>query len=333
MTCRDYTVPTEADGERLDRFLAAVDADLSRSQVARAVGAGQVDVNGAAAAKTGLRLSVGDRVTVRIPEPVPADAQPEELPLDIRYEDGDLVVVAKPADLVVHPADGHPGGTLVNALLHHCTDLSGLGGVLRPGIVHRLDLGTSGLLVVAKNDRAHRMLADQFQDRSVYRRYLALVRGGARMPAGGTFRTLIGRHPRDRKRFSSHVTRGREAITHWRTVLAERGLVLVEVRLETGRTHQIRVHFADAGHPVVGDPLYGGRGAAPPRGVPSMDRQALHAYALGFLHPGDGRPMTFREPPPSDLRKMLAAVWPEDELDAALRPLMEPVDRPWETTD
>lgn len=331
---RLHIVPPAAEGERLDRFLCAVEPDLSRSQVARAVERGEVRVDGSPARKAGQALPAGAQVTLTVPPPAPASAEPQDLPLVIRYQDGDLVVVAKPAGMVVHPAHGHSAGTLVNALLHHCADLSGVGGVLRPGIVHRLDRDTTGLLVVAKHDRAHRALAAQFKARSAYRRYLAVVSGGGRLPGAGTFHTLFGRHPTERKRFSSKVRDGREAITHWRVLL--RGdeasppvrAHVVEVRLETGRTHQIRVHFADGGHAVVGDPVYAGR-PKPPHPALALGRQALHAYALGFEHPADGRRLTFREPPPPDLRAGLDAIWGEQAVATALEPLLEPLDHPW----
>ena len=321
-------MPPEAAGERLDRFLSDVEDDFSRSQVNRAIEEGRVFVGERPATKAGAKLVAGTELRLLVPPPEPAEALPEPIPLDVRHEDADLVVVAKPAGLVVHPAQGHATGTLVNGLLHHCGDLAGIGGVLRPGIVHRLDRDTSGLLVVAKNDRAHRALADQFKDRSAYRRYLAVVHGGGRSPDAGVFATLHGRHPTDRKRFSSRVRSGKEAVTRWRVLLRGESAHLVEVKLETGRTHQIRVHFADAGQPVVGDEVYGGRRRLPPP-APQPARQALHAYALGFVHPADGRRMSFRDPPPADLRGLLDALWPSADVDEALAPLLVAVDHPW----
>jgi len=334
VTERRHIVPPDGEGERLDRFLVAVEPEVSRSQVAKAVERGEVTVDGAPARKAGQALAAGAQVVLFVPPPAPAEALPEDLPIEIRHEDGDLIVVAKPPGMVVHPAHGHNQGTLVNALLHHCADLSGVGGVLRPGIVHRLDRDTTGLLVVAKHDKAHRALAAQFKARTAYRRYLAVVSGGGRLERAGTFRTLYGRHPTDRKRFSSKVREGREAVTHWRVVLhgdeAAPPLAahLVEVRLETGRTHQIRVHFADAGHAVVGDPVYVTR-PKPPHKALALGRQALHAYALGFVHPTTGAPLTFREPPPPDFRAALEAIWGQPLVEQVLAPLLEPVDRPW----
>lgn len=343
---RRHIVPPEADGERLDRFLAAVEPDLSRSQVGKAIERGDVRVDGVVAGKSGLKVSVGAVVALVVPPLAPADAVAQDLSLVVRYEDADLIVIAKPAGMVVHPAHGHSFGTLVNALLFHCDDLSGVGGVQRPGIVHRLDRDTSGLIVVAKNDRAHRGLAAQFKARTAYRRYLAIVAGGSRMEPSGTFRTLYGRHPNERKRFSSKVRQGKEAVSHWRILLhgdeargddavggvgspASVTAHAVEVRLETGRTHQIRVHFADAGRPVVADPVYAGRAKAPHPALAALERQALHAYALGFTHPTSGERLTFREPPPEDLRAALVGVWGEGQVEAALAPLLTPVDRAW----
>ncbi len=323
---RVYIVPGDCAEPRLDIFLTEREEASSRSQIARAVAEGRVFVDGRAARKAGQRLASGQRVVLSREPPVPDRALPEPLPLQVRHEDRDLVVVAKPSGMVVHPAHGHPTGTLVNALLHHCRDLSGVGGVLRPGIVHRLDRDTSGLLVVAKHDQSHRALADQFKDHRVRRRYLAIVHGGARMAPEGEFRTLFGRHPTDRKRFSSKVREGREAITRWRVHKSAEGLHWLDVQLTTGRTHQIRVHFADHGHPVLGDPLYGPGGktslkAAGQKAVKPMLRQALHAYALGFSHPRDGRALDFFEPPPPDLMALLKSLWGPDSTAAALESL------------
>ena len=326
-----HIVAPDDDGARLDRFLTGREDALSRSQVTRAIAEGRVTVGGRPAAKAGQRLAAGDEVELVVPPVRSADVAAEDLPLAIRYQDADVVVVAKAAGMVVHPAPGHDSGTLVSALLHHCDDLSGIGGVLRPGIVHRLDRDTSGLLAVAKNDAAHRALADQFAARSTYRRYLALAYGGGRMDEGGSLRTLYGRDPRDRKRYSSRVRQGREAITHWRRLLAGDGLHLLECKLETGRTHQIRVHLADHGHPVVGDPVYAGRRIAPHPAARALARQALHAYALGFQHPSRDERLTFREPPPPDLRDALDGIWGASAVAEALARLLEPTDRPWQS--
>jgi 23S rRNA pseudouridine1911/1915/1917 synthase len=276
---------------------------LSRAQVQRMIEAGAVEVSGRRV-KAAHRLRAGERVSGAVPEPVPADrVLPEAIPLSVVFEDSDLIVVDKPAGLVVHPAAGHASGTLVNALLHHCGDsLSGVGGVLRPGIVHRLDKGTSGLIVVAKNDLAHRSLAAQFKRHSIDREYLALVR--SQVSAGsGSIDAPIGRHPTDRKRFSTRARRGRHAVTHWRVERRLNDLTLLRVRLETGRTHQIRVHLASAGMPVAGDPVYGG-GRAVTRAL-GLERQALHATRLGFEHPRSGEAVGFDSPLPDDLARVV----------------------------
>lgn len=238
-------------------------------------------------------------IDVRVPPPQPLDVEPEAIPLRVVYEDKDLLVIDKPAGMTVHPAPGHARHTLVNALLAHCTDLSGVGGVLRPGIVHRLDKDTSGLLLVAKNDRAHADLSRQLKERSVDKRYLALVQGHLEQPEG-VIEGAIGRDPRNRKRMAI-VEGGRPARTAYRVREYLDGLTLVEVAPSTGRTHQIRVHFAAAGHVIVGDALYG---------KPStlVGRQFLHAYRLGFRHPADGRPLAFESPLPADLEEALRLV-------------------------
>ncbi|MBW2279934.1 MAG: RluA family pseudouridine synthase [Deltaproteobacteria bacterium] len=276
---------------------------LSRAQVQRMIEAGAVEVSGRRV-KAAHRLRAGERVSGAVPEPVPADrVLSEAIPLSVVFEDSDLIVVDKPAGLVVHPAAGHASGTLVNALLHHCGDsLSGVGGVLRPGIVHRLDKGTSGLIVAAKNDLAHRSLAAQFKRHSIDREYLALVR--AQVSArSGSIDAPIGRHPTDRKRFSTRARRGRHAVTHWRVERRLNDLTLLRVRLETGRTHQIRVHLASAGMPVAGDPVYGG-GRAVTRAL-GLERQALHATRLGFEHPRSGEAVGFDSPLPDDLARVV----------------------------
>src|SRR5262245_489688 len=289
-------------GERLDQALAAL-AGTSRSQARRWIDEGRVRVGGAPA-RASQRVAAGVLVEAEPPDPRSSPLSPEPMALAILHEDVDLIVIDKPAGLVVHPAPGHPGGTLVNALLHHCKDLSGVGGVLRPGIVHRLDRGTSGVLVAAKHDAAHQALARQFQDHSIEREYRALVRGLPSGDAGRVDRPL-GRHPRDRKRISV-AARGpvREAHTAWRVLrrYSASGCALLAVRPETGRTHQIRVHLASAGLPVLGDPVYG-RAA---RG--GLARPALHAALLGFTHPRSGEPMRFEAPLAADLEELVAAL-------------------------
>ena len=260
--------------------------------------AGDVLVNGEAR-KAGYRLQSGDDVEVTLRPPRTARAEPQDIPLEVLFEDAHLIVVDKPAGLVVHPAPGHPDGTLVNALLHNCGDLAGVGGELRPGIVHRLDKDTSGVMVATKDDATHEELAELFALKDLTREYLAVVAPPPRPPAG-TIETLYGRHPRDRKKFSSKVTRGKRAVTHYCVERAlAGGAALVRCTLETGRTHQIRVHLADRGSPVVGDPVYGRRRCV------AIARQALHAAVLGFVHPITGAALRFETAPPDDFRQLL----------------------------
>ena len=302
----ETVVPPERDGVRLDRFLTSVLGDQSRSQIQRLIKDGHVSVGGRTT-KPNQPVKTGMSITVDIPEPADPIPQPEALPLPVLYQDPDVIVVDKPAGMVVHPAAGHAGGTLVNALLHHVDDLSGIGGEKRPGIVHRLDRGTSGLMVVAKHDKAHEELARQFHDREVEKEYTALVWG--EVMAGRRIDAPIGRDPVNRKRMSARARRSREAVT--RIVGADhfgRALTLVRVAIHTGRTHQIRVHLSAIGHPVVADPLYGGVHRRVPghlRAVTHLDRPFLHASRLSFTHPGDGRRMTFESELPDDLRRVL----------------------------
>ena len=285
-----------APSPRLDRFLATQLTEQSRSYLQRLIEEGHVRVNDKPA-KPGQRLVPGDHIVVEIPQAKPAIALPEQIPISEVYEDEDVIVVDKPAGLVVHPAAGHEQGTLVNALLGRHPELAGIAGTIRPGIVHRLDKDTSGLMVVAKNDRAQASLSDQLKNREVVKRYLALV-VGALSPEEGTIDAPIGRDPHERKRMAVTHT-GRPARSHFR-ILRHFGddYSLVEVTLETGRTHQIRVHFAAVGHPVVGDHVYGKR-------VPFLARQFLHAAALGFRLPGTGQPIELTSDLPPDLRQAL----------------------------
>jgi len=303
---RTFTVPPDAEGTRLDRFLVSVIGDRSRSQIQRLIEAGHVQVGGRAA-KANQAVRPGQDVAIHIPEPVDANPRPEALPLRIVYEDRDLVVVDKPAGMVVHPAAGHDSGTLVNALLHHVTDLSGIGGEKRPGIVHRLDRGTSGLMVVAKNDAAHDELSRQFHDREVEKEYIALVWGVVQ--AGRRIDAPIGRDPVQRKKMSARAQRSRSAVTRIvRADVLNPALTLARVAIQTGRTHQIRVHLSAIGHPVVGDALYGGVRRRVPgdlRAVTHLDRPFLHAARLAFTHLGDGRRMEFESPLPEDLQRVL----------------------------
>ncbi len=265
---------------------------------------GSVTVNGAAPSKN-LRLKAGDSICVEIPEPVLPDARPEDIPLDIVYEDDDLLVVNKPRGMVVHPAAGNPDGTLVNALLHHCgASLSGINGVLRPGIVHRIDKDTSGLLIVAKNDRSHRLLAEQIKEHSFTRKYQAVVVGNIKDDRG-TINAPIGRHPTDRKKMTVTQKNSREAVTHYRVIERYKGYTHVELTLETGRTHQIRVHMAHIGHPVAGDPVYGGK-----KYLASLNGQCLHAYYISFVHPVTGETLTFSSPLPEYFTDFLGRLAP-----------------------
>lgn len=310
---RGFAVRPEEAGTRLDRFLHTHAGDLSRTHLQRLIGAGRVQVGGQVV-KPSHRLRAGETVVVDVPEPAPSHLVPEPRSLDILYEDGAVLVVNKPAGLVVHPGAGHPTGTLVHALLAHCGPaLSGIGGVRRPGIVHRLDRGTSGLLVVAKTDQAHLALARQLKARTVDRRYLALAHG--RVPrAEGVVEAAIGRHPRDRLRMAVRPPgAGRQAVTRYRVVerfLDPRPLTFLDIRLETGRTHQVRVHLAHLGFPVVGDRTYRPRATAGGEAelgarVAELGGLALHAAVLGFVHPGTGRPLRFEAPLPAAFRALL----------------------------
>jgi len=294
-------------------FLASVLGDRSRSQLQRLIKDGHVQVAGRGA-KANQPVKAGQAISIDLPEPVEATPQPEALPLPILYQDADLIVVDKPAGMVVHPAAGHSSGTLVNALLHHVSDLSGIGGETRPGIVHRLDRGTSGLMVVAKNEAAHQELSRQFRDREVEKEYLALVWG--LVQAGRRIDAPIGRDPANRKKMSARARRSREAVT--RIVRAEplRVLTLVQVAIYTGRTHQIRVHLNAIGHPIVGDALYGGVHRRVPgdlRAVTHLERPFLHEARLAFTHPGDGRPMEFTSELPADLQRVLDELRDKDD--------------------
>jgi 23S rRNA pseudouridine1911/1915/1917 synthase len=286
-------------GERLDRALAAMLDDRSRTLIQKHIEAGAVTVDGARPPRgSKTKLELGARIRYEPPPPEPLDLVPEPIPLSILFEDEHLIVVDKPANLVVHPALGHWRGTLVNAVLHHTKSrLDGVGPEDRPGIVHRLDRDTTGAIVVAKTPRAHELLARAFADRQVEKTYLA-VTGGVPAPAAATFDTEFGRHPRDRKRFSSRVTGGKRAVTHYAVLERFASAALVEVRLETGRTHQIRVHFSDHGWPLLGDRVYGGR----PGGI---ERPALHAARLAFRHPIAGGEVRCDAPVPADFVELL----------------------------
>ncbi len=298
-------------GARLDKALAGLVPALSRERLKALILEGQVSSEcGEPVRDPALKVVEGQSFSVALPAPAPADAQAQDIPLTVVFEDAHLVVVDKPAGLVVHPAAGNLDGTLVNALLHHCKgSLSGIGGVARPGIVHRIDKDTSGLLVVAKSDAAHEGLAAQFKDHSISRRYLAIVRGVPAPPAG-TVDTWIGRSTRDRKKMAVQIEgRGKHAVTHYRTIEPLRGSALVECRLETGRTHQVRVHMSHIGHTLLGDPVYGGRSGRKRHDGPvkqSLRRQALHAAALGFIHPITVERLDFESSLPADMQELLS---------------------------
>jgi 23S rRNA pseudouridine1911/1915/1917 synthase len=294
-------VPLNLAGTRLDAAVMELLADAedgelpsqvvtaSRNRVRQWIDQGQLLSNNTAV-KPATKIKGGETITLIVPEPVPTKLIPEAMDLDVLFEDSDLIVINKKPDLVVHPGAGHATGTLVHGLLHHCKDLSGIGGELRPGIVHRLDRGTSGCMVVAKNDFVHEHLANQFAEREVHKNYLALVMGTP-IRLKTRIATLHGRHPRERRKFSSKVKQGKQAVTRYEVLGSEDGISLVSILLETGRTHQIRVHFTDMNHPLVGDPLYGGRQWSRIKSkemrelAQGLEHQALHSWKLAFKHP------------------------------------------------
>jgi 23S rRNA pseudouridine1911/1915/1917 synthase len=291
----EFRITKEQTGVRLDHFLAAEIARLSRARIQALIKSGHILLNNAAA-KPGAKIKAGDLISVHEPPPQPVETLAEEIPLDVLHEDDDLIVLNKPAGLVVHPAAGNWSHTLVNALLHHCPALSGIGGVQRPGIVHRLDKETSGCIVVAKNDATHQNLSAQFAGRKVLKVYLALAAGRLKKTSG-TIETSIGRHPVHRKKMAvvAEGSRGRNAKTSYRVLQELENASLVECTLHTGRTHQIRVHLKHLGHPLLGDKLYGGAKAGD-----AFPRQMLHAWKLGFFHPRNSRWMEFQSPLPPD---------------------------------
>ena len=297
---RTLTLTCDRDGERLDAFLARAGAgELTRSAAQRLLEEGAVTRAGRPVKKND-RTAAGETVQVLLPDPEPVDVLPQPIPLDVVYEDGDVIVVNKPVGMVVHPAPGHPDGTLVNALLWHCGDsLSGINGQLRPGIVHRIDRDTSGLIIAAKNDRAHLALAAQLQDHTLARVYEAVTVGGLKEDEGPVD-APIGRHPVDRKKMAVDRKNGRPAVTHWSVLTRFPGYTHLECRLETGRTHQIRVHLACIGHPLLGDTVYGAK-----KPVPGLAGQCLHARRLRFLHPSTGRPVEVECPLPDWFRAVL----------------------------
>ena len=291
----------ESKNQRLDAFLASSLDGLTRSQAARLIESGEVAVNGETAGKS-YKLAGGEDIAVTLPEPEPVEAVPQDIPLDVVYEDADVIVVNKPSGMVVHPAPGHPDGTLVNALLYHCAGtLSGVGGALRPGIVHRIDRDTSGLIIATKNDAAHQYLSAQLADHTLARTYECIVVGALREDRG-TVDAPIARHPTDRKRMAV-VAGGREAVTHWEVIARYPGYTHVRCRLETGRTHQIRVHMAYIGHPILGDTVYGAK-----KEVPGLTGQCLHAVGLRFLHPRTHEVVELSCPLPEEFTRMLQKI-------------------------
>ena len=294
-------------GQRLDKALAEA-SGLSRERIKALIGEGRVSLADKPVVQASLKPAEGTPFAIDVPAAIPAEAEAQDIPLAIAYEDEHLIVVDKPAGLVVHPAAGNLDGTLVNALLHHCAgQLSGIGGVARPGIVHRIDKDTSGLLVVAKSDAAHEGLARQFADHSIERAYLAIT-AGVPSPLAGTVRGNIGRSDSNRKKMALvGDTRGKHAVTHYKVLEALADAALVECRLETGRTHQVRVHLASIGHALLGDPVYGRTPARlrPTLGKLGFQRQALHAAVLGFIHPISGTALRFESPAPTDMRELL----------------------------
>ena len=297
-----YTLTTELcdEGLRLDRFLSEELEDHSRSFLQKLIKEGLVTVDGKPV-KANYRLSAGQQVSVQVWEPEEVNIEPQEMPLDILYEDGDVCIVNKPKGMVVHPAAGHYRDTLVNGIMYHCQDsLSGINGSLRPGIVHRIDKDTTGALIICKNDKAHSCIAEQLKEHSITRRYRAIIIGNLSEDEG-TVDAPIGRHPTQRKKMAVNRNNGKRAVTHYRVLARFRGYTYIECRLETGRTHQIRVHMASIGHPLLGDTVYGPAKQA----YPSLEGQTLHAMVIGFVHPTTGAYMEFESPLPEYFEKVL----------------------------
>ncbi|WP_174284858.1 RluA family pseudouridine synthase [Sphingomonas bacterium] len=303
----EATIAGEADGWRLDRALADAVPTLSRERLKVLIASGAVSLGGLAWRDSAKKAAGGQVFAIALPDPTPAHNEAQDIPLVIAYEDEHLIVIDKPAGLVVHPAAGNPDGTLVNALLHHCRgSLSGIGGVARPGIVHRIDKDTSGLMIAAKTDRTHEGLARQFHDHSIDRRYKAITTG-VPTPASGTVDAPLARSPQNRKKIAI-VEGGKRAVTHYRTIEPLQGAALVECRLETGRTHQVRVHMASIGHALLGDPVYGRGGGAKRALLERLGfrRQALHAARLGFIHPITQVAMAFESEMPADMQELFS---------------------------
>ena len=296
---QEYIVPEKSSGLRIDKFLTEICPDYTRSFLQKLLKSELVEVNGKPV-KSSYKTAAGDTVTFEVPEAVEAEITAQEMPLDILYEDEDVILINKPKGMVVHPAAGHYEGTLVNGLMHHCREqLSGINGVMRPGIVHRIDMDTTGVLIVCKNDLAHNSIAEQLKVHSITRKYYAVVFGSLKDDEG-TIHAPIGRHPNDRKKMSINSKNGKDAVTHYKVLERFHGYTLVECRLETGRTHQIRVHMASIGHPLLGDQVYG-----PAKQPFRLQGQTLHAGVLGFLHPRTGEYMEFSAPLPKYFDELL----------------------------
>ena len=295
----EYELTADESGERIDKFLSRNYENLSRSYIQKLLKDGNIIVN-KLAVKANYKIASGDVIHIRIPESEPLDILPENIPLDILYEDSDILIVNKPKGMVVHPSPGHYTHTLVNAVLYHCGgNLSGINGVIRPGIVHRIDMNTTGSLLICKNDRAHQILAEQLKEHSITRRYHAIVHGNIKEDSG-TVDAPIGRHPADRKKMSTKSQHGRHAVTHYRVLERFGSYTYIECELETGRTHQIRVHMSSIGHPILGDDVYG-----PARCPFQLEGQTLHAKTLGIIHPSTKKYMEFDAPLPQYFQNLL----------------------------
>lgn len=297
---KELFIVESQEGERIDRYLAEAMSDRSRSYVQKLIKTENVVVNGEPV-KASYRLLIGDRLEITVPDAREPEIEAEEIPLNILYEDSDIIIVNKPKQMVVHPAPGHLSGTLVNALMYHCRqELSGINGMLRPGIVHRIDMDTTGSLVVCKNDKAHQSLAEQLKEHSIRRIYVAVVHGNLKADSG-TVDAPIGRHPTERKRMSVHAKNGKRAVTHYKVLERFGAFTFIQCELETGRTHQIRVHMASIGHPLLGDAVYGPRKCP----IPGLTGQTLHAKTLGLIHPETGEYLEVDAPLPEYMKELL----------------------------